>query len=299
MRVLSKALKHIRQGDFLKSSLRFIRSGISFLALKALEKISLRFIQSEIASKSTKRDWRGFPLVHKGFILYLWTISQKSMWERHPDLVLRALELGNSVICGDRPLMDLVFEMQYAPGFTKPLLSFREMCNIYLFVKKAAKIPGDIAEVGVYRGGSARIICEAKGDKPLHLFDTFSGLPAPDDSVDVLAEGEMKDTSLEQVMSSLASYPNVFFYKGLFPQTAGPVRDHTFSFVHLDTDLYKSTKDCLEFFYDKMNPGGIILTHDYNSIDTPGVRKAFDEFFVDKPETIVELWDSQCLIVKH
>lgn len=275
MGILSKAIKHIRQGDFLKSSLSFIQF------------------------KIIKRDWRGFPLIYKGFILFLWTTSQKLMWERLPDLMLKAMELDNNVICSDRYLMNLVFKMQYTSGFTKPLLSFREMCNIYLLVMKVAGIPGDIAEVGVYRGGSAKIICEAKGDKPLLLFDSFSGLPAPDDSIDVLAEGEMKDTSLEQVMSSLASYSNVFFHKGLFPQTAGAVRDHTFSFIHLDADLYKSTKDCLEFFYNRMEPGGIILAHDYNSIDSPGVKKAFDEFFTDKPETIIELWDSQCLIIKQ
>ena len=40
-------------------------------------------------------------------------------------------------------------------------------------VKATRKLSGDIAEVGVYRGGSAMIICEAKGNKKLHLFDTF------------------------------------------------------------------------------------------------------------------------------
>ena len=39
---------------------------------------------------------------------------------------------------------------------------------------------GEMAEVGVYRGGTAKLICEAKGSVPLHLFDTFQGLcPSP------------------------------------------------------------------------------------------------------------------------
>ena len=37
-----------------------------------------------------------------------------------------------------------------------------------------------MAEVGVYQGVSAKLICEAKGDKELHLFDTFEGLPDPE-----------------------------------------------------------------------------------------------------------------------
>lgn len=246
-----------------------------------------------------QNDWRGLPLPYKGLILFLWTTSQEFMWQRYPELVLKALELDNNVICADRQLLNLVFRMQYAPGFTKPLLSFREMCNIYSLVKKTAQVPGDLAEVGVYRGGSAKIICEAKGDRPFHLFDTFSGLPTPDSSVDILhKEGQMKDTSLEQVMSNLVGYPNLFFYEGLFPETADPVHDHAFSFVHLDTDLYQSTKDCLEFFYERLSVDGIILAHDYSSINNPGVRKAFDEFFTGKPEAIIRLWESQCMIVK-
>jgi len=38
------------------------------------------------------------------------------------------------------------------------------------------KLNGDYAEVGVYRGSCAKIICEAKGDERLYLFDTFEGL---------------------------------------------------------------------------------------------------------------------------
>jgi hypothetical protein len=60
-------------------------------------------------------------------------------------------------------------------------------------------------------------------------------------------------------------------------------------------DLYKTTLDALEFFYPRMNPGGVIMSHDYIRC---GVKKAFDEFFKDKPEPIIQLIDSQSLIVK-
>ena len=56
-------------------------------------------------------------------------------------------------------------------------LSLTEAAQLYNAVRDTVKVPGDIAEVGVYRGGSAKLICEAKGHKKLHLFDTFEGLP--------------------------------------------------------------------------------------------------------------------------
>src|SRR3989344_4846708 len=57
------------------------------------------------------------------------------------------------------------------------LLGDNEGYTIYRTVKNTSKIKGDIAEVGTYQGGSSKIICEAKGKRALHLFDTFEGLP--------------------------------------------------------------------------------------------------------------------------
>ena len=52
----------------------------------------------------------------------------------------------------------------------------------------------------------------------------------------------------------------------------------------------------MEFFYPRMVPGGVMLTHDYSLLG--GVKKAFDEFFADKPEGIIELPTTQCMVVK-
>jgi hypothetical protein len=180
---------------------------------------------------------------------------------------------------------------------TELLLEDIEAYHIYMAVKRTQKVPGDIAEVGVYKGGSAKIICAAKGDKHLHLFDTFEGLPKVED-VDMVwpfYEGKFA-TSYQGVKDYLSTERNVFFYKGIFPDTSGPVRAKSFSLVNLDVDTYESTRRCLEFFYTRMSTGGIIISHDY--LTAPGVQKAFDEFFSDKPEPVIETAGSQCLVVK-
>jgi O-methyltransferase len=158
-----------------------------------------------------------------------------------------------------------------------------------------ARVPGDFAEVGVYRGATAKLMCEAKGDKDIHLFDTFEGLPDAD-GIDVRFRSKMFSVQEEAVRRRLAKYPYVHIYRGLFPATAEPVRDTQFSFVHIDVDIYRSTKDSLEFFYPRMSPGGIIASHDYPS--SAGVKKAFDDFFADKNETIVNLPMAQCIVIK-
>lgn len=176
-----------------------------------------------------------------------------------------------------------------------------EAFTVYSIAKSQSIFDGEMAEVGVYRGGSAKLICEAKGNRKLHLFDTFEGLSQVSDKdthfgVKFWQDKQFNDTSEDLVRKYLKSYPNVSIYKGLFPQTAEPVTNSKFSFVHLDVDLYKSTLDCLNFFYPRMIHGGIILTHDYH---TTGVQSAFKEFFADKKLSIIELTGSQCMVVNN
>jgi hypothetical protein len=179
---------------------------------------------------------------------------------------------------------------------TEMVLGINEAYSIYMAVEKTKKISGEIAEVGVYKGGSAKLICEAKGEKSLHLFDTFEGIPRID-SIDssCFYKGQYA-ASMEEVKSRLKNYDKVYFYKGIFPASSDPVKNKKFSFVHLDVDTYESTLDCLNFFYPRMMQGGIIISHDY--INSDGVRTAFDEFFKDKIEPVIELSGSQCLIEK-
>lgn len=197
--------------------------------------------------------------------------------------------------CADRK--DFSKALKKIRSETELLLEDIEAYHIHMAVKRTQKVPGDIAEVGVYKGGSAKIICSAKGDRALHLFDTFEGLPKVDE-VDIVwpfYEGKFT-ASYDAVKDYLKTERNVFFYKGIFPASSEPVKDKWFSLVNLDVDTYESTRKCLEFFYSRMNPGGIILSHDY--ITAPGVQKAFDEFFSDKPEPVIETAGSQCLVVK-
>ena len=179
---------------------------------------------------------------------------------------------------------------------TEMLMHDHEAYNIYMAVERTAKIKGSIAEVGVYRGGSAKLICEAKKNKNLYLFDTFAGLPklSARDNLKQFHRGQYV-ASFDKVKDYLKLYKKVYFYKGLFQNTVRALRCKKFSFVHLDVDIYQSTLDCLKFFYPRMCKGGIIISHDY--LNSRGVKKAIDSFFANKPEPIIEI-GQQCMVVK-
>ncbi len=202
----------------------------------------------------------------------------------------------NHVAATDRDLLVSVSEVARQD---RAAMSTHEMINLYRFARQAAGLPGDIAELGVYKGGSARVMGLAtKGTKRLHLFDTFSGIPESTPGVDSVGVGDIAH-GLEDVRRYLVGLP-VQFYPGMFPGTAAALpQDLRFCLVNLDADTYVSTLRALEFFYPRMARRGIICMHDYYSQSCLGVAKAVDEFFADKPEVPIGLWHSQAVVAKQ
>ena len=143
-------------------------------------------------------------------------------------------------------------------------MSAYESYIIYSVSRAQSRLDGAFAEVGVFRGGSARILCETKEDKPLHLFDTFEGLPESSQHDRNIHRQGQYHCSLPEVQEFLKSYKNVHFHPGIFPKSSEGVEEQMYAFAHFDVDLYDGTKACLEYFYPRMTPGGIMLSHDYD-----------------------------------
>jgi len=162
----------------------------------------------------------------------------------------------------------------------------------------AQHLPGDTAECGVYKGASSYLICRRMSGrgKLHHAFDSFEGLsaPSPEDGTYWRA-GDLSVPEAE-ARATLGDFDFVVFHRGWIPATFSRVADRTFCFVHLDVDLYDPTRDSLEFFYDRMVPGGIILCDDFGFRTCPGAHRAMIDFFRDKPEEIVSLPTGQGLV---
>lgn len=172
-----------------------------------------------------------------------------------------------------------------------------------------SNLPGDTAECGVLDGASSYLICSARegaGQAEHHAFDSFEGLsaPCPEDrpSSDVAFHWAAGDLSvpLEEAMCKLSRFDNVRYYKGWIPSRFDEVTTRSFSFVHVDVDLYQPTRDALAFFYPRLVPGGVLLCDDYGYHTCPGARRAFDEFAATTPErAVVHLPTGQGFIVKR
>ena len=166
----------------------------------------------------------------------------------------------------------------------------------------AAGIPGDVAELGVYKGDFAQLINTAFSARRIHLFDTFEGFTAQDVAVEhengySHAEvGDFGDTAKSAVDKRLFYPEKAVFHKGFFPDTFK--ENLRFAFVSVDADLYAPTAAALPLFWDRLSPGGAIMVHDYNSTQFSGVRRAVDAFCSERgilPMPVCDLHGSAVL----
>lgn len=166
--------------------------------------------------------------------------------------------------------------------------------NLGQLNRLTAGVKGDTAECGVLRGASSWEICRANKmiapGRIHHLFDSFEGLSEPDAvDGDYWKKGDLS-VSEADVLRSLDKFRgNIVSHRGWIPDRFEDVAETRFSFVHVDVDLYQPTFDSIAFFYDLLEPGGILVCDDYGFSSCPGATRAVDEFLADKPESMINL----------
>lgn len=167
--------------------------------------------------------------------------------------------------------------------------------------EKVGGIEGAVVQCGVVNGGSAVYLWQAcgGGKRPLWLFDSWEGLPAPDGEKDggkacakytykITAFGDWCKGDPEKVaeIAKVAgvSKRQLHLVKGWFAETLpavmaldgiGPI-----ACLHLDADWYDSTIDCLKYLYPHLVTGGLLVLDDYGY--WPGVQGAARDYGIDK-----------------
>ena len=159
---------------------------------------------------------------------------------------------------------------------------------------KRERVKGVFVELGVYKGESARVLHHLDPTRPFHLFDTFSGFPAADLTLETgeaatYTTDNFADTTIQSVVAKIGHDPNIIIHQGYFPGSARDFHEQV-ALVNMDADLYNPTKSGLDLFYSRLSPGGIIFVHDYNH-KWPGIIKAVDEFVQTIPENPVFIPD--------
>jgi O-methyltransferase len=166
------------------------------------------------------------------------------------------------------------------------------------------KIPGDIVECGVWRGGSMVVIARTllqRGDvgRTLYLYDTFAGMPPPTDrdrsfdgqsaqaQLDATPAGEgiwaragFEDASANVLATG---YPaeRIRFIKGKVEDTIPQTLPGHLALLRLDTDWYESTRHELIHLFPLLDRQGLMIIDDYGHFQ--GAKQAVDEYFQGRP----------------
>jgi hypothetical protein len=164
------------------------------------------------------------------------------------------------------------------------------------------EVPGDIAECGVWRGGSIMAVALALMyhndlSRNLYLYDTFEGMSEPtkhDKSFqgesaksllnrDPVGTGIWCFASIEDVRTNILStgYPEerVHLIKGKVEETLPSILPARLALLRLDTDWYESTKHELIHLFPLVDSRGLLMIDDYGHWQ--GARKATDEYLIE------------------
>ena len=158
----------------------------------------------------------------------------------------------------------------------------------------AIHAPGDILEVGVYKGGSLFRIAQHIQENHYQEFshrhligiDTFEGHPYINKEKDPPHhyKGRFNDTSYETVCRFFSSFTFVKIFKGECLDIFDTLPENQrFCLVNLDADIYDSYVRSIEYVYPRLSPGGIIICDEYQGY---GQKEFIDEYFKDKPVRI-------------
>jgi hypothetical protein len=174
---------------------------------------------------------------------------------------------------------------------------------IHQLLRLISDVPGDTAECGAYLGATSFLICRANEQatrfKRMHfIFDSFEGLSEPHrHDGGYWRKGDL--TAKESVVRErLRRCKDFVLMKGWIPSRFGELADRRFAFVHIDVDLYEPTRDSIEFFYPRLNEGGILVIDDFGFSTCPGATRAAAEASEDLPERFIALPDGGGVLIK-
>jgi hypothetical protein len=203
---------------------------------------------------------------------------------------------------------------RYMDRFT--VLSSFDIARIYGFIAlldSLREVPGDIVECGVGYGKSLTILVFGVSlldlERTVHGFDSFFGFPmasvqdlgprvtsvtVPDGWTETspqLIEAILETDRLRED-SLLRKRPvTLKLVPGFFPDTLPEHLPDEIAFLHVDCDLYESTRVVLEQCLPRMSSGGALVFDEYQEPKWPGATKAVDE--------ICSAWNLELTYFQH
>jgi O-methyltransferase len=174
--------------------------------------------------------------------------------------------------------------------------------------KNALKLEGDFVECGVYKGGFCNAILTGTNfentDKKYWLFDSFKfhfyTANTSAEEVEYINTKYKKyiDVSyFDEVKNRFKNKP-VEIVEGLVPVALDKFSATKVSFLSIDMNSTEAEIAALDFFWDKMVPGGIIVLDDYAQYAHEKQYQVMNSYCAQKGINILSLPTGQGIIQK-
>jgi predicted O-methyltransferase YrrM len=170
--------------------------------------------------------------------------------------------------------------------------------NLYLLLRfYLNKLPpGNVLELGSYRGGSAAFMSKAMQsflpDARFFALDTFEGMPYADGAIDAHSEGDFSNVDIEEIrqFAADANLINLQFVKGRFEDTLPGLVDSIgpFALVHIDCDVRDAVAYSYEMVKKHMVPGGYIVFDDATVSSCIGATEVVEELVIRRDGLLSE-----------
>lgn len=201
----------------------------------------------------------------------------RRMMSRILDALTRRVEYRISNHDSARSLVALADGAEYAVHHMQGAIATPDKDVVLLEGLKLAPAEGLFAEFGVWRGSTINKIAEWVGDRAtVHGFDSFEGLP--EDWHGEYRKGSFHmEGGLPHVRANVKLHPG--WFDATVPRFAAEHPGTPIAFLHVDCDLYSSTKTIFNGLGERLRPGSVIVFDEY--FNYPGWReheyKAFQE----------------------
>lgn len=158
--------------------------------------------------------------------------------------------------------------------------------ELWTLVEQVSKLTeGNIIEVGTWRGGTGGLLAKSAKlsgiNEKVFLCDTFKGVVKASSEDSFYEGGEHDDTSrelVEDLIQNKLKLDNVEILEGIFPDDTGSqVENLKFRLCHIDVDVYKSSKDSVDWIWNRLIPYGIVVYDDYGFHACDGITKHVEE----------------------
>jgi hypothetical protein len=229
----------------------------------------------------------------------------------------RYMEDGLFTLHNDQFRRDRAFQEAYRRGLQASNgvdAAFEWRVHVALWAAATSlHVPGDFVECGVNAGFISSAIMHrlrwSNLDRRFYLIDTFGGPVFDQYSPEEVERGRLSlaqsalasgayVTDLARVRANYSEWPNAVVVQGVIPEVLPTLEMGAVAFLHIDMNCAYPEQAALEFFWDRLSRGAIVLLDDYAYFGHDRQASAMDAAARALGTQILSLPTGQGVIIK-